>query len=58
MAVPIVPKRTGEVKVEVFSVFESQHIDTADSVRRTLFVVVSRTLRDTQSDLFAPLKKV
>ena len=38
VAVPIVPKRTGEVDVEVVSVFQHH---TADSVVRKLFVVVS-----------------
>lgn len=58
VAVPIVPKRTGEVEVEVASVFRSEWQNTADSVRRRLFVVVSEIFGDTPSDLFAPRKSI
>lgn len=58
MAVPIVPKRTGEVEVEVVSVFAGQLRNMADAVKRKLFVVVSRIVGDTQSDLFVLLKIV
>ena len=51
MAVPIVPKRTGEVEVEVASVFQGEWQNIADSVRRTLFVVVSKIVGDTQKCL-------
>ena len=46
VAVPIVPKRTGEVEVEVASVVQSQWRNIADSVIRKLFVVVSKTFGD------------
>ena len=59
VAVPIVPKRTGEVEVEVASVVQSrQWQNTADSVIRKLFVVVSKTFGDAQSDLFEPRKSI
>ena len=59
VAVPIVPKRTGEVEVEVASVVQSrQWQNTADSVIRKLFVVVSKTFGDAQSDQFEPRNSI
>lgn len=54
VAVPIVPKRTGEVEVEVASIFQTWFRNAGDSVRRKLLVVVSMIFGDTQWDLFAP----